>query len=81
MDFKSLYEQSLAANIAAQKINDEQSQQINLLRLQILELQKFIFSGKQEKFKPHPNSEQQTALFENDKIAQVSVESIKHVKG
>lgn len=82
IDFKSLYEQSLAANIAAQKINDEQCQQINLLRLQILELQKFIFSGKQEKFKPNPNSnEQQTALFENDKIAEVAVESTRQVKG
>ncbi|CAN5801778.1 IS66-like element ISBf10 family transposase [soil metagenome] len=68
--------------MANQKINDEQSQQINLLRLQILELQKFIFSGKQEKFKLNPNSnEQQTALFENDKIAEVAVEGIKHVNG
>ncbi|MBC7509055.1 MAG: hypothetical protein H7320_09955, partial [Ferruginibacter sp.] len=81
IDFKSLYEQSLLVNIATQKINDGQAQQINLLRLQILELQKFIFSGKQEKFKLNPYSnEQQIALFENDKLAEVVVESIKHVK-
>src|SRR5665213_1688590 len=81
-DYKDLYEQQLLVNIAAQKTNDELSQQINLLRLQILELQKFIFSGKQEKFKLNPNSnEQQTALFENDKIAEVAVEGIKHVNG
>lgn len=68
--------------MANQKINDEQSQQINLLRLQILELQKFIFSGKQEKFKLNPNSnDQQTALFENDKIAEVVVENTRAVKG
>ena len=76
-----MYEQSLLANIVTQKINEEQSQQINLLRLQVLELQKFIFSGRQEKFKLNPNSnDQQTALFENDKLAEVVVESIKHIK-
>lgn len=64
-----------------QQANELQSQKINLLQLQIIELQKFIFSGKQEKFKLNPNSnEQQTSLFENDKIAQVVVENIRHVK-
>jgi transposase len=77
-----LYEQQLSINVANQKTNDKQAQEINLLRLQILELQKFIFSGRQEKFKPVANSsEQQTALFENDKIAQVVVENSKQVKG
>lgn len=81
IDFKSLYEQQLVVNIANKKVNEEQLQQINLLRLQILELQKFIFSGKQEKFKPAANNnEQQTTLFENDKLAEVVVESINHVK-
>ena len=76
-----MYEQSLLVNIASQKTNDEQAQQINLLRLQVIELQKFIFSGRQEKFKLNPNSnEQQTTLFENDKLAEVVVENIKHVK-
>ena len=64
-----------------EQVNDLQSQKINLLQLQIIELQKFIFSGKQEKFKLNPNSNQQQAsLFENDKLAEVVVESIKHVK-
>jgi len=82
IDFKSLYEQLLLVNIANQKINEAQAHQISLLRLQILELQKFIFSGKQEKFKLNPNSnELQTALFENDKLAEVTVESTTHVKG
>ena len=95
IDFKILYEQQLSITTEQQKLlefyqiaeqkhqqqNDLQSQQINLLRLQILELQKFIFSGKQEKFKLNANSnEQQTSLFENDKLAEVVVESIKHVK-
>ena len=78
IDFKILYEQQLSITTEQQKLlefyqiaeqkyqqqNDLQSQQINLLRLQILELQKFILSGKQEKFKLTPNNnEQQTALF------------------
>ncbi len=80
-DYKSLYEQQLSVNFATQKINDQQAQQINLLRLQLIELQKFIFSGKQEKFKLNPNSnEQQTALFENDKLAEAVIEGIRHVK-
>ena len=74
IDFKYLYEQSLL-------VNEQQAQQINLLRLQILELQKFIFSGKQEKFKPNPHSnDQQTALFENDKLAEVMIENTHHVR-
>lgn len=79
--FKSLYEQALLVNFAHQKTNEDQAAQINLLRLQILELQKFIFSGKQEKFKLNPNSnEQQTSLFENDKLAEVVIENTRHVK-
>ena len=54
----------------------------SLLRLQILELQKFIFSGKKEKFKPGPDcNEQQIALFANDALGEVVAENIKHVKG
>lgn len=83
-----MYEQSLSVieaqnskTVLLEKTNDEQSQKINLLQLQIIELQKFIFSGKQEKFKLNPNSnEQQIALFENDKLSEVAVESIRHVK-
>lgn len=63
-----------------QEQNDLQKQKISLLQLQVLELQKFIFSGKQEKFKPVANSnEQQTALFANDKLAEAVTENIKHV--
>jgi len=64
-----------------EETNGLQSQKINLLQLQVLELQKFIFSGKQEKFKLNANSnEQQIALFENDKLAEVVVESTRHIK-
>jgi len=64
-----------------QEVNELQSQKINLLQLQIIELQKFIFSGRQEKFTLNPDSNgHQTTLFENDEIAQVVAESIKHVK-
>jgi transposase len=77
-----LYEQSLLVNIANQKINEEQSQQISLLRLQILELQKFIFSGRQEKFKPAAgNNEFQTAMFADDNLGEVMIESKQQVKG
>lgn len=56
------------------KINGEQSIEINLLKLQVIELQKFIFGGKQEKFKPAPNaSPLQPDLFPTDKIAEVTV--------
>jgi len=81
IDFKSLYEQQLLVNSGHQKTNDELSQQNILLRLQILELQKFIFGGKQEKFKADPNSNAlQIALFDKDKLGEVVVESIRQIK-
>lgn len=44
------------------------------MQLQITQLQKFIFTGKQEKFKPNPNATDiQIDLFPNDKIADVVV--------
>ena len=86
-DFKNLYEQGQIHNCAQQIVIDELRQDNNLLRLQILELQKFIFSGKEEKFKLNPTSNEQPtgscgqiALFENDKLAQGAIECIKHVK-
>ena len=80
-DFKNLYELGQVHSSSQQIIIDSLRQDINLLRLQILELQKFIFSGRQEKFKLNPNSnEQQIALFENDKLAEVVIENIKHIK-
>jgi transposase len=69
------------ANATLQNTNEAQSQKISLLQLQVIELQKFIFSGKQEKFKPTPNSNAlQTTLFENDKLGEVVVEKVKYVK-
>ena len=80
IDFKGLYEQQLQVNAALQNTVDEQSQRIILLEFQLLELQKFIFGGKQEKFKADPNSNPlQIALFDKDKLGEVVVESIKHV--
>ena len=81
IDYKALYEQQLLLNLTQQKATDALSQQLVLLRLQILELQKFIFGGKQEKFKVDPNrNQQQIALFENDKLAEVVVEKVTRVK-
>jgi transposase len=45
------------------------------LQLQLIDLRKFVFTGKQEKFKPNPNAtEVQLDLFPNDKLADVVVE-------
>ena len=98
IDFKFLYEQQLVIVSEQQKIlelyqiteqkhqeqNELQAQQINLLRLQIIELQKFIFSGKQEKFKPATGNgllTGQTVLFANDKLGEVVIESTQQVQG
>ena len=82
----ALYQVSIANHLIIeaknQEANELQAQKINLLQLQILELQKFIFSGKQEKFKPVANSnELQTALFENDKLGDAVIESTQQVQG
>lgn len=81
-----LYQKTISNHLTTeanhQHVNELQAQKINLLQLQIIELQKFIFSGRQEKFKLNPNSnELQTALFANDATGEVAVESIKHVNG
>jgi transposase len=77
-----LFEQSTNENDSLKKVNDEQAQQISLLQLQIAELQKFIFSSKQEKFKSAANSHAlQAAMFPHDKIGEVIVASIKKVEG
>ena len=55
-----------------QKTNEAQAIQINLLRLQIIELQKYIFGGKQEKFTPNVKA-LQVDLFPDEKLAEVSV--------
>jgi transposase len=50
------------------------------LQLQIGQLQKFIFSGKQEKFIPNPNATSlQIDLFPNDKLGEVVVVKETHV--
>lgn len=79
-----LYQATIASHLTIdqqhQEQHDLQSQKINLLQLQIIELQKFIFSGKQEKFKLGSDcNEQQIALFANDALGEVAVENIKHV--
>lgn len=80
IDYKSLYEQQLQINATQKNENQQQSETIISLRLQLLELQKFIFGGKQEKFKLNPdNNPLQTTLFEKDKLGEVVVESIQHV--
>ncbi len=63
-----LYQISIANHLTTEANHQEhhelQSPKINLLQLQILELQKFIFSGRQEKFTPVANSnERPTALL------------------
>ena len=80
IDFKSLYEEQLLVNTAQQNANDSLSQRIILLEFHILELKKFIFGGKQEKFTPINSNAQQIALFAQDKLGEVVVESIQHVK-
>lgn len=52
------------------------------LQLQVAQLQKFIFSGKQEKFQPNANAtEMQIDLFPNDKLAEVVAEKEIAVAG
>jgi len=72
IDYSSLYKQSQARVVELEKSNDAQAIQINLLKLQVIELQKFIFSGKQEKFTPNANA-LQFDLFPTEKLAEVIV--------
>jgi transposase len=81
INFEALYNQQLLLNATLQTANEAQSQKISLLQLQIIELQKFIFGGKQEKFKPAVDvHEGQTALFAADKLGEVVVVGSKQVK-
>jgi transposase len=81
INFEALYNQQLLLNATLQTANEVQSQKISLLQLQIIELQKFIFGGKQEKFKPAAGvHELQTALFATDKLGEAVVVSSKQVK-
>lgn len=62
------------------KALDENNNQITLLQLQLVDLRKYIFGGKQEKFKPTSDANDvQMKMFTNDKLAEVVVEKIKHI--
>jgi transposase len=57
-------------------------QQNALLQLQLLQLQKIVFGSRHEKFKTDPNAHAlQSALFNEEKIAEVLVESTRQVAG
>ena len=85
-DYRRLYEQVLIENNALkieaseqQKVIEAQAIQINLLKLQIIELQKYIFGGKQEKFASNVNA-LQVDLFPTEKLAQVTVKTTIETK-
>ena len=62
--------------------NELLRQQIASFQLQLSQLQKIIFGSKHEKFKTDPNAHAlQSALFNEDKIADIVVESTKLVAG
>ena len=68
------------ANDLLSKAQEELSIRNNSLELQLAELRKYIFTGRQEKFKPNPNAtELQTVMFANDKLGEVVIEKIKHI--
>lgn len=69
VDYKVLYEQSLAEN----KILKQQLEQ---LQVQLLQLQKLVFGSKHERFVPqNANATQQGTLFTVDPIAEVITET------
>lgn len=73
--------QSLSnTNQVLSKAQDELGNRVNLLQLQLADLRKFIFSGKQEKFKLNPDAtDVQMALFAKDKLGEVVVDQVKHI--
>ncbi len=76
-DYKALYEQQLQLNKNLQQENEELKIRITSLELQVVQLQKFIFSGKQEKFMPAANNLQMD-MFPTEKLAEAVVtEEIK----
>jgi transposase len=66
-----LYQQAQIRIAELEKRDEEKDIQINLLKLQIVELRKFIFGGKQEKFTPNTNN-LQVDLFPQEKLADVT---------
>jgi transposase len=75
IDYKTLYEQERKVRLAQEKVIDELQIVMSKLQLQVLELQKFIFTGKQEKFKPVLQNAAQSSLFDVAPIAEVVVNS------
>ncbi len=67
-----MYGQAQIRITELEKRDEEKDIQINLLKLQIVELRKFIFGGKQEKFTPNTNN-LQVDLFPQEKLADVTV--------
>jgi hypothetical protein len=67
-----LYGQAQIRITELEKRDEEKDIQINLLKLQIVELRKFIFGGKQEKFTPNTHNHQ-VDLFPQEKLADVTV--------
>jgi transposase len=64
----------------SQQTHDELLNTISLLQLQLVDLRKYIFGGKQERFKPNPDAtDLQMALFAKDKLAEVVVDGVKHI--
>jgi transposase len=79
-DYKALYEQQLHINTELVKSNEQLQINLSTLQLQIIQLQKFIFTGKQEKFKPNPNATSiQLEMFANDKLGEAVVVQETHV--
>jgi transposase len=75
-----LLKQAIRANEELSKALDENNNQVTLLQLQLADLRKFIFGGKQEKFTPNADAtDVQMALFANDKLGEVVVDSVKHI--
>jgi transposase len=75
-----LYLQQLAINAQLQKTIDEQAIEINFLKLNIINLNKLVFGGKQEQFKTDPNAHAlQGTLFNGDQLGEVVTEVVKIV--
>lgn len=77
-----MFEQAQEENKLLKKVIESLQQQISLQQLQIAELRKYLYSGKQEKFKPDAHANVlQAALFPNDKIGEIAVAAVKKVEG
>jgi transposase len=77
-----LYEQQLALTQSLGKANGDLQVLVSSLQLQLIDLKKLIFGGKQERFKPTSSTGAfvQDDLFPNDKLGVVVVEPVTVVK-